>query len=327
MRQQNFRGALCLYIGLFVALSFISVFPSHAKYPEQAVTLIVPYAAGGPTDVACRTLAEVAKERLGQPVIVSNKPGAASAVAMGALKNSRPDGYTLGATSAGAILSPHLQGANYDFMNDFVHIMQFETHILGLTVRANSPWKNLKELLDQCQKETIVYASTPPGTPNHLSMEQLAYVNRGKVRIVPTQGDAESVNLLLGKNVEAMVTTLMTSSPHIKSGALRCLVLFSEQRIDEFPNIPTAKEMGYDVGTLGDGGFVGIAAPKGTPKDITDRIHEVFKESLKDPKLIQTMGNLFMPVTYRGKEEWVTYLNRWEKEQLEIIKRLGLIKQ
>ena len=327
MRRHNVRGGSFLSIALLIGFSLGFEFPTHAKYPEQSVTLIVPYAAGGPTDVACRTLAEVAKERLGQPVVISNKPGAASAVAMGVLKNAKPDGYTLGATSAGAILSPHLQGANYHFMDDFVHILQFETHILGLTVRAGSPWKDLKELLDQSRKETIVYAATPPGTPNHLSMEQLAYVNQGKVRVLPTQGDAESVNLLLGKNVEAMVTTLMAAAPHIKSGGLRCLVLFSEQRMGQFPNIPTAKELGYDIGTLGDGGFVGIAAPKGTPRDIIDRIHDVFRDSLKDSKLIETMGNLFMPVTYRGKEEWIRYLKRWEKEQLEVIKRLGLIKQ
>jgi tripartite-type tricarboxylate transporter receptor subunit TctC len=318
------RNYLKISVCIFTVLCSIVGTNSSARagevYPSRPIMLTVGYSAGGGTDITARLLASAMEKVCKQPVVVVNKPGGASSIQMEFVRQSTPDGYTLGMYSG--MTATHLRKVPFHFFNDFYHIAQVGYYILGIAVHVDSPWMTLKDLLEYAKKNPgkLRYGATPVGTPEHLLCEQLAYLNDFKWVHVPYTGDGEAGTALLGKHVDLIPTSAAGWQPHVKAGKLRLLAVFHDERLREFPDVPTGEELGYP----GISGFFGIFGPKGLPSNIKEKIGSVVKVATNDPDYKNAQDKRCMPAAYKERDEWVSYLKKYDKEIVKIMKRIGL---
>jgi tripartite-type tricarboxylate transporter receptor subunit TctC len=238
---------------------------AQEKYPVKPINFLIGFPAGGTTDVCARPLVNAASKILGQPIVVVNKPGGASAVAVATLKNEKPDGYTIGILGSGAVLSQHMRKVPYDTAKDFTPIMQYAVYLYGLVVQSESPWNTFNEFIEYARNNPgkVRYSTAGPGSPQHLVMERLALKEKVKWTHIPFQGGGPAVTALLGGHVEATSQTTEWKA-HVESGRLRLLAVYGEKRMIDFPNVPTLLELGYGISAAS---LISIAGPKGFPPD------------------------------------------------------------
>lgn len=255
-------------------------------YPKKPVSMIVTSAAGGTVDVAARTLIEAAKPFFPQPIIVVNKPGGGGVIAASALISSPPDGYTIAALTLHSVtLSTEVNKVPYT-LSDIVPI----TGIIDMTsffiVNANASWKTMKEVLDYAKANPGKIRVSSPGqigTSMHLLFEDMRLKTQVDMTYVPfTGGAGGAITALLGGHVEATIMGGSVPMTQVKAGTLRNLAAFAEERLPEFPNIPTFRELGYDLFKVNTYYF--IAAPKGTSQDIVQTLYGAFSKALKTDK-------------------------------------------
>jgi len=244
--------------------------PVHAqeRYPSQPVTLIVPFAAGGGTDLVARAFAEGLKRELGQPVTVQNLPGAGSAIGTTKLHGARPDGYTLGMTG-GFLVTTSLRGAAKFPATDFSHLARVSLETFVLAVPAASPYKSLREYLEAARKApgSISIGTAGAGALTHLAAEALAQRAGARLNVVHFGGGAKEITALLGAHVQSGVFSQVEVLPHAAAaGGVRILATFGETRSDKLPEAPTLKEQGVDGVPAGP--WQGIAAPRGLPEPV-----------------------------------------------------------
>jgi len=297
---------------------------SQEKYPSKPINFIIGYPAGGSTDVCARPLVAAASKILGQPIIVLNKPGGSSAVAMAALKNEKPDGYTIGILPSGAVLSQHMRSVPYDSAKDFSPVMQYAVYLYGLVVRSDSPWKTFKEFIDYAKANPgkIRYSTAGPGTPQHLVMERLALKEKIKWTHIPFTGGGPAIANLLGGHVEASSQTTEWKK-HVEAGRLRLLAVYGEKRMESFPKVPTLLDLGYPITAAS---LICIVGPKGLPAHVVDTLHQAFKKSLEDPDFIKMGRQLDQPMIYRGPADLAKHLVQMNQEVGSLIQSLGLRK-
>lgn len=261
MEEKKKFGLLWL---VWLLLSASLLFPLTAnggepKYPAKPLRLIVPFAAGGPTDVVCRKLADLVGKDLGQEVIVENKTGMGGAVGSRFVAFSKPDGYTIGSLgSASVVVHPHM-GAKLDFdpVTDFSFIVQYAVGDHPLAVAAGSPIKTFKEFLEEGRKRQITYAGMELIAAS-IAVNRMASIAKINLKLVPFGGGAPAVTACLGGHTDAVVSSGLYE--YVRSGKLRLLAQTGGDRNKEFPDVPTLKELGYDVESRV---FYGIIAPKG----------------------------------------------------------------
>ncbi len=204
----------CYWLPVVLLVAFgLLVVPTHTqagKFPENSITLYVPYAAGGATDIAIRPLAEAARKYLGQPVVVENKAGAGGAVSVGGIVGKKPDGYLLSAAVTSLHRNSYINKLSYDTVKDVTPIIRVGGYLYGILVHPDSPFKSLNELLDFAKKNPgkLTYMASGVGSGGHIAMEELAY-NQGGLKFVhvASKGDPESNAALLGKHVDFTATT------------------------------------------------------------------------------------------------------------------------
>jgi tripartite-type tricarboxylate transporter receptor subunit TctC len=263
-----------------------------------------------------------ASKILGQPIVVLNKPGGGSAVAVASLKIEKPDGYTIGVLPSGAVLSQHMRKVPYDSAKDFTPIMQYAVYLYGLVVRSDSPWKTFKEFIDYAKANPgkVRYSTAGPGTPQHLVMERLALKEKIKWTHIPFQGGGPAITALLGGHVEASSQTTEWK-PHVESGRLRLLAVYGEKRMADFPNVPTLQELGYDIAAAS---LISIAGPKGLSPQIVETLHGAFKKAMEDPDFIKVSKQVDQPPLYRGPDDLAKHLVKMNEEVGGLINSLGL---
>ncbi len=327
LRKSQHRNLLRRCAGIILGtLISGAVFPGVAaaqeKYPGKPINLIVGYPAGGTTDLGARALASAAGKILGQPVIILNKPGGASSVAMAYLKNEKPDGYTIGVLASGGVISQHLRKVPYDSARDFTPIMQYAVYLYAMVVRADSPWKTFRDFIDDAKANPgkIRYSTGGSGTPQHLVMERLAAKEKIKWTHIPFQGNGPAVAALLGGHVEANPGT-SEWKPHVQAGRLKLLAAFGEKRMAEFPDVPTLLELGYDIVAPS---LICIVGPKGIPFPIVQTLHDAFKKAMADPDFINVNKVGDMPLIYRGPEDLGKHLIQMNGDLESLVKSLGL---
>lgn len=298
---------------------------AQEKYPTKPINFIIGYPGGGSTDVCARPLVAAASKILGQPIVVVNKPGAASAVAVALLKNEKPDGYTIGILPSGAVLSQHMRKVPYDSAKDFTPIMQYAVYLYGLVVKSDSPWKTFKDFIDYCKANPgkMRYSTAGPGTPQHLVMERLALKEKIKWTHVPFEGGPQAITALLGGHVEASSQTTEWKK-HVEAGTLRLLAVYGEKRMVDFPDIPTLQELGYDIVAPS---LISIVGPKGLSPQIVETLHQAFKKAMEDPDFIKISRQLDQPALYRGPAELAKHLKEMNETVGALIRRLGLRKE
>jgi tripartite-type tricarboxylate transporter receptor subunit TctC len=298
---------------------------AQEKYPAKPINFLIGYPAGGTTDVCARPLTAAAGKTLGQPIVVVNKPGGASAVAVATLKTEKPDGYTIGILPSGAVLSQHMRKVPYDSAHDFTPIMQYAIYLYGLVVRADAPWNTFKEFIDYAKANPgkIRYSTAGPGTPQHLVMERLALKEKIKWTHIPFEGGAPAVAALLGNHVEAASQTTEWKT-HVEGGRLKLLAVYGEKRMVDFPNVPTLMELGQGITAPS---LISIIGPKGLSPQVVEALHEAFKKAMEDPDFIKMGRQMDQPSFYRGPQDLAKYLVTMNEEVGSLIRSLGLRKE
>lgn len=281
-----------------------------AKFPAGPVTITIPYAAGGAADLMARAMEASLAAKLGQPVIVVNKPGGSGGVAMIETLKAKPDGHTLVAASTGpGSITPILNKAGYTNKN-FVPVAQVLNIPLGLAVPNDSPIRSVSEFFDYAGKHpNTVRVGTPGATlSQHITIAQLAEERKVKLNLVPFNGGAESVTALLGDNVDAVFNVLTELTPHVKSGKFRLLGVTSGVRSSFVPEIPTFREQGLDVVR---GVWYSLLAPEGTPADTVKQLEAVVRATLAEPEVKNTFEKISLPLEFLSGEE---FGRKWAQE-------------
>ncbi|MBI5968193.1 MAG: tripartite tricarboxylate transporter substrate binding protein [Deltaproteobacteria bacterium] len=304
----------------FAGLAF-----AQEKYPTKPINFLIGYPAGGTTDICARPLVAAASKILGQPIVVVNKPGGASAVAMASLKNEKPDGYTIGILPSGAVLSQHMRKVPYDSAKDFTPIMQYAVYLYGLVVKPDSPWKTFKEFIEYAKANPgkIRYSTAGPGVPQHLVMERLALKEKIKWTHIPFEGGPPAIAALLGGHVEASSQTTEWKK-HVEAGSLRLLAVYGEKRMSDFPEVPTLLELGYDIIAPS---LISIVGPKGLSAQVVETLHEAFKKAMEDADFIRVSRQVDQPPIYRGPQELAKHVEEMNEQVGSLIRSLGLRKE
>ena len=291
---------------------------AQPAYPDRPIRLVVPFPAGGATDLLARLIGQKLEKALGQPVIVENKAGAGTIVGANAVAKSAPDGYTLlMATSTTLAINPSLYGKlPYDPVKDFTPVAMVASVPFVLVVKSSMPVRNVAELVSMAKaKPSMTYASAGIGTMHHLAAELFRTVADIKLTHVPYQGSSPAVQGLLGGQVRMMFADLAPVLPHISSGTLRALAVTTAQRLETLPDVPTIAESGYP-------GFEAIAwqsivAPSGTPKEIVAKLGVQINNILAQPSVKQQILKLGMIANRMPSDQLQGYvaseIARWSK--------------
>lgn len=269
---------------LTLSLAFALATPATAqeKYPNQPVALIVPFNAGGGTDLVARAFAEALKKTLGQPVTIQNLPGAGSAVGTTKLHGSKPDGYTLGMVG-GFLVTTSLRGAAKFPATDLTHLARLSLETFVLAVPTASPHRTLGDYLDASRKApgTISVGTAGAGALTHLAAEALSQKTGARLNVVHFAGGAKEIAAVLGGHVSSGVFSQVEVLPHAGAGGgLRVLVTFGEQRSEKLPEVPTLKEAG--IAGVPPGPWQGIAAPKGLPEPVNATLVTAITKASQD---------------------------------------------
>jgi tripartite-type tricarboxylate transporter receptor subunit TctC len=306
-----------LLFGFVVGCVTANLSGAQDKFPTKPITCIVGYGPGGAADLPVRALAEVASKVLGQPVVVLNKPGAGSAVALGELKNAQPDGYTIGLLSTGAIISPHLRKVTYHPVDDFDAVLQFCVGQYGLAARADSPYNSLKDLIAYAaaNPNKVKYSTAGAGTPQHLVMLLLGDAAKVKWTNIPFGSGNEAVAALLGGHVDC-VSQSGEWKPHVLAGRLRLLATYGDKRTESFPNVPTLVEMGYRITCPAIACLVG---PKGISTDRLKILHDALYKGLEDPGFKKSLDATDQLLVYKNSHDTQLFIKELYESTGKII--------
>jgi tripartite-type tricarboxylate transporter receptor subunit TctC len=277
-----------------------------ADFPKGPITLIMPWGAGGATDITFRALCEAVKTNLGQPVLVENRPGGGSAVGVGSIVNKKPDGYTIAEATNSLHRNAYINKLPFDTVKDLTPINMVGGHLFGALVRAESPFKTLNDVMAYAKANPgkLTYMASGVGTGGHIAWEETAF-NAGSLKFqhIPSKGDQESSSALLGGHVDMIVTTAGWI-PLVEAGKLRLLATFGEKRSKVFPKVPTVKELGLKV--VHDNPMV-ILGPKGMDPQVVKILDDAFHKAQADPRFIAAMAKYDMPIMYMSAKEVTKY--------------------
>ncbi len=260
-------------------------FAQAAPWPSKPIKLVVPYAPGGSTDVIARVVAEALSKRLGQNIVIDNKPGKGAMVGTALVAKAPPDGYTLlMSVISGLTISPTLYGgSDFDPMADFVHVSIASRNPSVLVVNNDFRAKTFKEYVEIAKADPgkLAYATSGAGSSNHLLGAQLEKVIGAALVHIPYRGAGPAMVDTIAGNVPSMFDSLPSAAPHIKAGKVRALAVSGDERNPAFPDVPTMKELGYpDMASYS---WFGISVPARTPQPIVDRLASEVQAVLKEP--------------------------------------------
>ena len=306
-------------ITIAILLTCITASPLAAEtYPNRPIRFIFPFPPGGPTDILGRIIGQKLAERLGQPVVPENKPGAGANIGLEIGAKAKPDGYTITLASPSLSISPTLyKKLNYDSVKDFAPISLVAEIPNVLLVPSSSPIKSLKELIAYAKANPgkLNFGSGGIGTSNHLASELLKTLAQINIVHVPYKGSNQAMIGMMGGEVGMVVVGIPPSQGQIKAGKVRALAVLSEERLPAFPNIPTAKEAGIDNFEVTT--WYGILAPAGTPREIVTRLNGELVKIIAMPDTKEKMQNAgFEPLSSTPEKfaEFIkTEIVRWGK--------------
>jgi tripartite-type tricarboxylate transporter receptor subunit TctC len=299
---------------LMLLLAVLVVPLLAVAYPTKPVELIVPWPAGGRTDLIARIFAAAAGKHLAQQVVVVNKPGGGGATGTAGVANANPDGHTLlVATIGGNIMRPLSASVPYRY-DSFAPLGQITASTIVLAANASRPWRTLRDLVDAAKK-----GGPPPtygcpfGVVPHLTVVAVANQAGVELKHVPQQGDGPSVTATLGGHQDMLIASPAVVLPHVKTGALRALATFGTERDPFLPDVPTAREQGFAVVATP---WTGIVAPKGTPPEVLAKLRQVFEAVMKDPEFtagMEKLGERVLPVVGEPfAAQWKRDHEQWE---------------
>lgn len=283
--------------------------PAQSKYPEKEITIICPWPPGGSSDLLVRAIAQAANKHLPKPMVVVNRDGANGMVATTELAKTKPDGYTISLGVSGLFTNqPYIQKSLGYKQDDFDFLMGFTNEPILLTVKADSPYKTLEDLLKAAKEKnmTIRFGNSGMGGFPQLSLTYLFQLAGVKSQPVPFKGGAPALAALMGGHVEAAASHPGEAIPQIKAGKLRPLAISSLTRFSDLPDVPTMKEKGFNI-DMGVKKFV--FAPKGLPADIRSKLIDVLQKVHADPEFKKTMAGINLMIDPMDSKQIVDYFN------------------
>lgn len=292
------------------------------SFPSRPITLIVPWPVGGGSDAVMRAFAESASRALGVPMVVDNKPGVGGTLGASAMLHAKPDGYTLTQLPLGVYRLPHMQKMPFDPVKDLTHVVGLTGYTFGLAATLDAPFKTLKELVAYAKAHPgqVAYGHTGTGTTPHLAIEEFALKAGIVLQDIPYKGTADILQAILGGHI-ALMSGTTEFAPHVRLGKLRLLATLGRERNKAFPETPTVKESGWD--TVTESPF-GIGGPKQMDPAVVRVLHDAFKKTLEDPKVLDTLDKFYQPVMYMNTADYTQYASRTLQQEKATIERLRL---
>ncbi len=314
---------------LIAALCAAPFARTQDAYPSKPVTVVVPFSPGGISDVIGRPFVHSLGKVLKQSFVIENRAGAGGGVGMAYAARAKPDGYTLmvALSSISAIpASDRLFGRlpSYE-IRQFAPIALISADPAFLVVRADGPYKSVKDLIDAAKAKpgAIPYGSTGNYGTMHVGMEMFAHAASIKMNHIPYGGGGQQVAAILGNQVEAITQLPATIAGHVAGGKLRPLATFAPARVAGYPDVPTMKELGYaDVEYFV---WTGFFAPAGTPPEILATLRRGTREVVQDPEFRNAMEKLRAPVVYKDADEFQAYLDADAKRLTAVIQKIGKV--
>lgn len=297
---------------------------AQGPFPNRPITLIVPWPAGGATDITLRLLCEIASRNLGQRFVIENRPGAGGTLAMPLLQQAAPDGYTIAQLPQPALRAPHVQKVSWDPIRDTTPIIQLSGVTFGVVVPANSAFQSFDELLKfaAAKPGELTISTNGLGTTPHIVLDELFGKRQLKYIHVPYKGTSEQMlavasgQLMAGVNSNGFV-------PYVDSGKLRLLATFGERRSARWANVPTLKELGYGISAMSPYGLVG---PRGMDAHIVQALHDAFKIALFDVQHVAELAKYEQEPNYLDAKDYGAALRDTYAAERRNVERLGLAK-
>jgi tripartite-type tricarboxylate transporter receptor subunit TctC len=297
---------------------------AQGRFPNRPIRFLIPWPPGGSLDALHRAMFEVVAKDLGQPVLIENRPGARGTQAATFLVNqARPDGYTLAHQHLSVLRHPFLtRTRTWDPVNDFTYIMQLSGFLFGTAVHRDSPWRTLADMFAAARAApgTLTYSTSGIATTNHLAMEELTERERAPMTHIPYRGAQEGVTALLGKQISCVADS-SSWRPNVEAGELRLLSVWIRERLAAFPEVPTLRDLGYDMVVTSPYGIVG---PKGMEPEIVATLHAAFRKALLDEVPQGIIRRWDMPQEYLGPDEYLSFVRARVAYEQAMIARLGL---
>jgi tripartite-type tricarboxylate transporter receptor subunit TctC len=279
----------------FAVLAALAASPALAQpYPSKPINLIVPFSAGGPTDVMARIVGERMSKELGQQIVIDNVTGAAGSIAMGKLARSAPDGYTIGIGHLGTNVVNGLiyKNLNFSLLDDLVPIALLPSNPLLVVTSNQVPAKDLKELVAylNANADKVSGGTAGMGSGSHIGALAFFEVTGTKYQLVPYRGTGPAVQDLIANQIQIMIDQSSNSLPHVRAGKLKVYAVAAKQRTAAAPEVPTTAEAGFpgiEV-TI----WHGLWAPKGTPREVIDKLNAAAVATLKDPEVRRKLDQM-----------------------------------
>lgn len=288
----------------------------EAAYPNRPIKIIVPWAAGGGGDVLVRAISPSLSQRMGQPVIVDNRPGAIGTIGSLAAARSPGDGYTLVyGTADSHSIAPHvLKARPYDSQKEFIAVAPIGFTPLALIVHASHPAKTFADFLRLAKeaKEPLTFGSWGQGSSGHITMEALKQATSVNLLHIPYTGTAPLIQAQIANQVNAAIVPVLVAEQHVQAGTVRMLAVTAPARLPGHANVPLMKEFGVNIDM---GPWLGFLAPVGTPQSVVSKLNEAFAASLAEPQVAETMKKMTMVIQTMSPAAYQSFYNaeyeRW----------------
>ncbi|MGB9866876.1 MAG: tripartite tricarboxylate transporter substrate binding protein [Bacillota bacterium] len=292
------------------------------KFPTKPIEMIIPWPAGGASDLAARLIAKYAEKELGVGITPINVAGSNGALGWAQAASAKKDGYTICLVTFD-ILTNQAMGTSPVKYDDFEYLLQFTAQPFGIMVHGDSPYKSLKDLIDaaKAKPETVKMGTTPLGGVFHQAVALLEKASGAKFSIVPFKGSPDLNAALLGKHIDAQMNTISLADQHIKQGTIRLLAVTAEKRMPDYPDVPTLKELGYDVVYES---WRAIAVPKGVPSDVKKVLEDAFVKAYKNPEFMDAATKAKYDPFFRDAASFKAFLDSLYPRVQQVVKDLNL---
>ena len=308
-----------------LAMGLVATAASGQDYPAKPITLVNPYAAGGPADLLARTVAGGMSELLGQQIVILNKPGGATAIGAAYVASSAPDGYTLLIAGASShIVTPALSKLTYDGIKDFAPVTNIVASANILVVHPDVPAKSMSELVAYAKSKPgkLIYASQGNGTSGHIVGEQFKQLAGIDLVHVPYRGAAPAIQDLVAGHVSLLFDIVPLARTQIATGKVRALAVASPQRLDGLPDVPTMAEAGFPE--LEGGPWFGLLAPAGTPRAVIDWLNGETRKAFAAPDVAERFLSQGMTLPLGTPEEFAAFIAAESIRWGDIVRKTGI---
>jgi tripartite-type tricarboxylate transporter receptor subunit TctC len=299
------------------------VLPVAAAWPERPIKMYIGYAAGGSTDVVARLIAPRLGEKLGQPIVIENKPGGAGDLAAELMQQTPADGYTLMmSTVAVHAINPGMYKQKFDPVADFTPIAFVCSYPMIMIASTQTSFKTMPELKALSARQPTFYASSGVGSPGHLAGELLVKELNANLTHVPYKGGAPSTLAIVSGDAQVNFATLPAVVPQIRAGKVRAIGLASDQRNPAVPDVPTMAELGlkdFEVGT-----WSGLVGPRGMPADIVQKINQAVADTVNDPVIRKRLVDEGSEIRVMSPAEFGQFVKRENVRWVKVVKDAGI---